>query len=214
MTTATAIRVSLELACGGSQECSELAFPLLRQLDSGRYDECSVLELPATLEGYLAEHRTARKRRARALRRGYYCAPLARENWPDAIYRINTSASSRQGRPMSPGYRTRPEFSPLPNYRCSRHAIRPTGIWSSSGELVGYLVMVRAGDLALVSQILGHADHLASEIMFALVVAAIERELGTGPGVVIYNRHDSGTDGLRFFKERLGFEEAAVEWAP
>ena len=34
------------------------------------------------------------------------------------------------------------------------------------------------------------------------------------PGLVVYNRHDSGTDGLRFFKERLGFEERQVEWLP
>jgi hypothetical protein len=31
-------------------------------------------------------------------------------------------------------------------------------------------------------------------------------------GVVVYNRHDSGTDGLRWFKERVGLEETRVEW--
>jgi hypothetical protein len=30
--------------------------------------------------------------------------------------------------------------------------------------------------------------------------------------VVVYNRADSGTDGLRFFKERLGFGPMEVEW--
>jgi hypothetical protein len=32
-------------------------------------------------------------------------------------------------------------------------------------------------------------------------------------GYLVYNRHDSGTDGLRYFKTKLGFEETAVEWA-
>jgi hypothetical protein len=31
---------------------------------------------------------------------------------------------------------------------------------------------------------------------------------------VVYNRHDSGTDGLRWWKERCGFQEEQVEWRP
>ncbi len=84
-----------------------------------------------------------------------------------------------------------------------------------TGYLVGYLTMIRCGELALVSQILGHAEHLEHEIMYQLFAGALSREVRADPfGVCVYNRHDSGTDGLRFFKERLGFEEAAVEWAP
>lgn len=113
---------------------------------------------------------------------------------------------------MSSGYRTLQRFSPLPEFECPRHAIRTTGIFAFSLELVGYLTMYRCGDLALVSQILGHADHLEAEIMYQLFAAALSREIGHGSGVVVYNRHDSGTAGLRFFKERLGFEEVAIEW--
>ena len=113
---------------------------------------------------------------------------------------------------MTAGYTQPTEFAPLPEYPCERHAIRVTGVWTGHDELVAYLVMHRAGELALVSQILGHADYLADEIMFLLFAAALEREIEHAPGIVVYNRHDSGTDGLRFFKERLGFEEAPVEW--
>jgi hypothetical protein len=210
VTTATAVEISFELGCVYATE----AFPLLRQLQDGNYDACSVLEIPPTFQEWLSTHRTARKRVNRAGARGYVCAPLSRENYEDEIHAINTSARARQGRPMSAGYRRRQTFSPLPDYPCARHATRVTGIWDPELRLVGYLVMLRAGELALVSQILGHADELEHEIMYLLFATALQREIDAGPGLCVYNRHDSGTDGLRFFKERLGFEETAVEWTP
>lgn len=206
----TALGISLEVACE-EQACSELAFPLLNQLRKG-YDLCSVMEIPETLDEWREEHRTARKRSDRAERRGYYAGSLAREEWEADIHAINTSASHRQGRPMSVSYRHPQSFEPLPEYHCPRHAIRATGVWSEENRLVAYLVMYRCGELALVSQILGHADHLKNEVMYLLFSEALKREMLGSSGVCVYNRADSGTDGLRFFKERLGFESVEVEW--
>lgn len=210
MTTATAERISFELEHGG--DCAKLGEPLLEQLSTGRYDRCSVLEIPESLDDWLAEHRTARKRASRCLRRGYKVGPLARERHVDEIVAINRSAPVRQGRPMSAGYLERPTFSPLV-FSCPRHAIRTLGVWSPDEVLVGYIAIYRCGELALVSQILGHAAHLRDEIMYPLFAAALNWEIQSGPGVVVYNRHDSGTDGLRFYKERLGFHEEEIEWA-
>ena len=204
----TAVGISLELACEHADSA------LYLQMSSGKYGECSVLEIPDSVDEWAAEHRTARKRAARAQRRGYYWRELRREQHPNAIHAINTSADRRQGRPMDPSYRTPPAFSPLPAYPCERHAIRCTGVWTDGGILVAYLTMYRAGDLALVSQILGHAAYLEDEIMYLLFAGALTREIAAGPGIVVYNRHDSGTDGLRFYKERLGFVERPVQWMP
>jgi hypothetical protein len=33
-------------------------------------------------------------------------------------------------------------------------------------------------------------------------------------GFIVYNRHDSGTEGLRFYKQRVGLEETEVAWLP
>ncbi len=211
VTTQTALAISLEVDCE-LDACTQLAAPLLEQLSSGDYDRCSVLEIPPSVDLWLEQHRTARKRATRSGRRGYIAHVLEREKHADEIHAINTSARRRQGRPMTRGYRTRQTFSPLPDFECSRHAIRTTGL-SLHGVLVAYIVVYRCGELALVSQILGHAEHLENEIMYQLFAAALRREIGRGPGFVVYNRHDSGTDGLRFFKERLGFEEAEVEWS-
>jgi hypothetical protein len=209
--TAVALPISLETGCDHAA-CSEFAWPLHRQLANGGYDQCSVMALPDTLGQWRNEHRTARKRSDRAKRRGYrFVADVKRHERADEIYAINTSADERQGRPMSDGYRQHPPTIPDPGYPCRRHGVHPYGVETADGTLVAYLWLYRAGELALVSQILGHADHLENEVMYLLWEGMVALE-ASEPGFVVYNRHDSGTDGLRFYKERVGLAETCVEW--
>jgi len=186
---------------------------LLDIMGSGKYDLCSTLRIPLSLEEWASEHRTARKRAARALRLGYRVSVVARHEHADDIYAINTSAPERQGRPMSAGYHERPSATPLPAYECGRHGIHTYGVLLED-TLVAYLWLYRAGELALVSSILGHHDHLEDGIMFLLFAGMVDAETEHGHGVIVYNRHDSGTDGLRWFKERLGLQERKVAWCP
>jgi hypothetical protein len=148
----------------------------------------------------------------RAVRFGHRFAEIEREDFAQDVFEINTSVPERQGRPMGRGYREPVHYAPLPEYPCARHRISTYGVISARGRLVAYLWLYRVGDLALVSSILGHGDHLDEGIMFLLVQGTIEREAGDG-GFLVYNRADSGTDGLRWFKERCGFEPREVEWA-
>ena len=213
------VRLGIDLGgfCDGglpNTNCADLAAPLFAQLASGKYDECATMPLPASREAWEAEHRTARKRAWHADAMGYVAGPLQRELWEIDIDRINGSRDYRQGRPMSAAYREPSSFEPLPVFPCALHAIRPYGVWSGGGHLVAYMVIYRAGDLALVSQVLGHADHEANGVMYLLFRHALEAEGAIAPGVCVYNRWDSGTDGLRFLKARVGFEETAVEWLP
>jgi hypothetical protein len=209
MVDTSAVPVRLRTDCCDSK----VARDLWAQFSSGAYNLCSVLEMPDTLDAWLGEHRTARKRRLRALRLGYTFRELAREHHADEIHAVNTSLDRRQGRPMSSGYLERQEFSPLNDHQCEHHQIRAWGVWTADDQLVAYTVIHRAGDLALVSQILGHGDHQDDGIMYLLFAGALEQEIPLG-GLVVYNRHDSGQDGLRWFKERLGFEETPVWWIP
>lgn len=209
MTVAVAVGVSLELDCG--DRCEKLARPVFEQLSSGRYDECAVLPIPGSLDEWRAEHRTARKRIDRCRRLGYSFRPLARERHNAEIHAINVSKPRRQGRPMSEGYQVEPNHGPLPRYECDRHAIRTWGVWSPTGVPVAYVTIYRCGDLVLVSQILGHGDYEDDGIMHLLFAGALEQEIGN-PGAVVYNRWDSGTDGLRQFKGWLGFEPVEVAW--
>jgi hypothetical protein len=210
VTTQVQLGVRLEV-----DHCPDASDRLFVQMSSGAYAECAAMMLPQSLEEWRADNRTARKRADRAYRRGYVAMELYRELYADDIHAINTSAAHRQGRPMAPSYLERTEYSPLPEYPCARHATRITGVWAEDGSLVAYLVMLRSGDLALVSQILGHADHLPREVMFLLFQEALRREVSADPhGVVVYNRWDSGSDGLRTNKELLGFEPMPVGWLP
>lgn len=212
METLTATRISLELGC--SDECNEFANGLYLQMSGGKYDECAVLPIPAHVGLWRDFHRTARRRADRAQTRGYRFRIIERHRRADEIHRINLSANERQGRPMSNGYRQRPSEAPLPAYTCPRHAVRTYGVEDATGTLVAYLWLYRAGELALVSQILGHHDHLENEVMYLLFQGAVSVEARVGGGFFVYNRFDSGTDGLRWFKTRLGFEPVQVEWAP
>lgn len=210
MDTMTATTISLETGCD-HEICARFAFPLHRQLSRG-YDLCSLMPL-VPVSVWLEQHRTARKRASRAARRGYAFRLIERHDRADEIHAINVSAPERQGRPMSAGYLERPSDEPLPVYPCRRHGVHTYGVEDADGVLVAYLWIYRAGELALVSQILGHAEHLENEIMYLLFAGMIERE-AVEPGFLVYNRHDSGTDGLRFFKERVGLTETLVEWLP
>jgi len=212
MTTATQTPISLEVGCRRSLLCRDIASGLLDQLRQG-YEHCSVLQIPEAIDDWRADHRSARKRAARARRFGYRFQPINRSLYTDDIWAINTSATHRQGRPMTASYRRRPSDAPLPAYACARHSVRTYGVLRGD-RLRAYLWLYRAGDLALVSSILGHASDLADGIMFLLFDGVLEAETWHTPGVMVYTRHDSGTDGLRFFKERLGFAAAEVAWLP
>lgn len=208
----TTVTVNMERDCldGG---CVELAERTHAQLASGAYTwPCSLLPLPASVGEWEAEHRTARKRAWAAERAGYRFREFCRSEHADDIYAINTSAPERQGRPMSTGYLVRQQFSPLPAYPCERHAIRSYGVFDAADVLRAYTVVHRVGALVMFSQILGHADHLERHVMYLLVRGALAAQAHAGPGFAFYNRADSGTDGLRFFKERCGFTATRIDW--
>lgn len=202
--------IGMEADC--SLACSDFVDPLFEQLSSGKYDVCSVQPI-IEIQSWRASNRTARKRSARATRLGYEFAPVARHEYADDIYAINTSLRERQGRPMSRAYGEKVSTALDPDYPCPRHGVHFYGVKDARGTLVAYLWVYRAGDLALVSQILGHADHLANDVMYLLFEGAMTREYALhGTGYWVYNRQDSGTDGLRYFKSKLGFEPKEVAW--
>lgn len=205
-----AVTVTLESDCLNGQQCQSMAAGLHDQLAGGGYDECSVLPLDFVFDDWIISARTARKRAAGALNHGYTFSTIDRAAHADEIHEINTSLDQRQGRPMSDGYRSKPVYGVL-DRSCERHRVNCYGVFDEAGVLRAYTWIYRCGELALVSQILGHGDHLERGIMFLLLVEAVRREVEYG-GFCVYNRHDSGTDGLRQFKEWFRFAPTRVEW--
>lgn len=207
------VSIGMGLPCG-YESCGRFAGELYDLLAVPRYSlGASVLACPDTLEEWRALHRTARKRADRAQRRGYRFTEVDNSQHSDDIHAVNVSLARRQGRPMTAGYTTRRRQGKLTDAqtRCPRHRTHTYGVLAEE-TLVAYLTLHRSGDLAMVSMILGHGDHLAAEIMYLLFAGVVDAQAGRG-GWFYYNRHDSGTDGLRFYKERLGFAEANLEWS-
>lgn len=212
MATVADLRIGLETACD-FPDCSLFGYPLFSQLRGGDYDVMAAMRIPGDVTEWRADHRTARKRADRCGRRGYAFTLVRPEERTGEIHAVNTSAAHRQGRPMSSGYQTKPVAKPDPVYPCLRHSVRRYGVETAAGELVAYLWLYRAGELALVSQILGHQQHLENEVMYLLWQGMVEHESAEPDGFIVYNRWDSGQDGLRFFKERVGLAETRVRWA-
>lgn len=198
--------------CIHADGCLEYATDLHKTLASGRYDfPASILKID-DVDAYVGSIRTARKRAARCARSGYKLEPIDRSQHEEDIFLINTSAPERQGRPMDPGYLTRQTFAPLPAYPCVRHRADTWGVFARK-RLVAYLVLRTSGDLLMISQILGHADYLVDDIMYLLTVRSLIAMVeAAGPATCFYNMHDSGTEGLQYFKERLGFKPTRVKW--
>lgn len=205
------VTITLEGACDHGS-CSEMAWKMWRKLDTPNYTQgVSLMPVPESRAAWEAEHRTARKRAWRCERLGYLFAEADLSRFNEDVYAINTSLGYRQGRPMSEGYLRPVNRGPLPDYPCDRHRIHTYGVLKDD-RLRAYMTLYRIGDLALVSMILGHGAHLADDIMYLLAAGMVEQQAGQG-GWFYYNVHSSGTDGLRYYKERIGFRATDIEWA-
>jgi hypothetical protein len=185
-----------------------MAGPLHAQLQA--YSRgAAVMSLQGWFPEWRATHRTARRRAEHARRLGYTFSMIDRMAFEDDIYRVNTSTPERQGRPMADAYNEPPSFGPNPMV-CPQHHVFTYGILKD-GVLVAYMWLYRSGQLAMISSILGHADHLDGDVMYLLTSGMLEQQFTRG-GTLFYNLWRSGTDGLRFFKERIGMSEGRVEW--
>lgn len=209
----TTVAISLEIPCV-NDSCRAHAEPLYALLNVPHYSRgASLLPCPGRVSEWRSEHRTARKRAMRAERLGYTFAEVDYSRHDDDIHAINTSLQSRQGRPMSASYRVRRQHGRLSDAqtRCPRHRTHTYGVLQGE-TLVAYLTLHRAGELAMVSMILGHGAHRDNGIMFLLIQGVIEAQ-APQTGFYYYNLHSSGQDGLRWNKERLGFAPADIEWS-
>lgn len=169
----------------------------------------SAMPLPRRYDEYLAAHRTARKRAQRCRALGYSFGPVTRSMYEDDIFEINNSKAERQGRLMDPAYRTKQSYRNDPEVVCPWHANYFYGVVDADGRLRAYTWTYRCGDLLMLSTILGHGDHLKNDVMYELVTGVIASHAN---GTLFYNLHRSGTDGLRYFKERLGLSPTDIAW--
>lgn len=210
-----ALRVDLLGDCTG-ESCVALAEAEFNTLDKPQYKNgvsIRAIEFLDTIEPF-RDCRTARKRALRATRKGYRVEPFEPATRYSDMLSINRSLPERQGRKMDDAYvNLRPTTSILGEPKCRSHHVIVYGVFTQEHHrLVAYATIYRCGELVHVSQILGHGDFMDDGIMYLLAQSILADQAMNGDGVFFYNRHDSGTDGLVFYKERIGLRKGVVEW--
>jgi hypothetical protein len=145
--------------------------------------------------------------RRKALSKGYTFANIDRNRYIDDIYEVNSSRETRQGRQMHPAYFEKPtEYIDEPDWLYC-------GVVNSDGKLVAYLNLQIANEVAVVRTLLGHGEFLNDGIMYLLLTEAARQIYEHGwCRYVMYDMYFGSSEGLRLFKEKLGFKPYRVTW--
>ena len=143
---------------------------------------------------------------------GFTFAPFAPLEHLARILEINASAAIRQGRGMDPQY-----LDPAAVERMARAHPLSFGVFGADGDLCAYAHAPVHGDVVVFSRILGHAAFNELGVMYLLVSETnkhmARRHAGTGaPRWSFYDMYLGASPGLRFFKDRCGFEPRRVRW--
>jgi hypothetical protein len=176
----------------------------------------SVLMLPDDLEKDwfgTPDSYWMRQKIRRAVKMGYTFAPFDHNEHLDEVYEINTSMDVRQGKPMTDTYRNPPEaIESYGEQTCPRHRAEWVGVFKDD-KLCAYSQVIQCGEMMIFSKILGHGDHMGDGVMNLLVYEAAKlRHASSGTRVAVYYLQDSGTEGLQFFKRKMGFTGYLVHW--
>ncbi len=147
----------------------------------------------------------------KAQRAGIATGPFHWNDRLDEIHAINTSKAVRSGGPMTESYLQPPApIGGAASLGCALHPTLYVGA-EREGRLVGYSRLVAVGDLAVIDQILGHADALPDGVMNALVHALVDAARERTTIVAInYLTLRSSTASLDRFKRSVGFEATAA----
>jgi len=142
----------------------------------------------------------------RARSRGYACQAIDRNEHVDAIHAINTSESTRQGRPMDDKYLHKvTHFDAQPHFDYY-------GVLDADGRLVAYGNIGCYGNFSAFSQLIGvrNNDGIMHLLVTDIVARLIERKRVR---YVMYDTFFGAQPGLQQFKRILGFEPYRAKYS-
>ena len=153
-----------------------------------------------------------RRKVRRARRLGYTFRRFDPQERLNEIVRVNGSTAIRQRRAIQPRY--------LDPVQVASYCAAPGawyGVFDADQVLRGYCHTPMIGDCGLFSRILGDAESLNDGIMYLLVfetLGEMHKLLSqTGhPRWAMYDMFLGGSQGLRDFKHRCGFDPYRVTW--
>lgn len=141
-----------------------------------------------------------------ARKRGYSVRRINRNDYIDDIFRINTSATMRQGRPMDPQYLT------LQTHYDDDAPMRCYGVFNGENRLMGYCSFGVYGNFAATDRVLGvkNGDGMMYLLLLEIICSLIDE------GAVHYLMYDTflgAKEGLKSFKRRVGFRPYRVSYS-
>jgi len=186
-------------------------FPLVKKKEWG----VALVELPDDVNDFRRgkKMQALRTNSRSANNKGYVFTWTNPSEHIEEIMEINTSSEMRGGRPMDRHY---VEREMVEESFTATDAI-PAAV-DADGRVRAYVDLITVGEVAIVSRILGHAQHLNNGIMYLLiegiVAYLITQKHETGlPLWLMYDTFFGAPEGLWYFKERLGFQPHRVKWA-
>ena len=154
-----------------------------------------------------------RTNRNKALRAGLQFRKFDPMECLDQVLEINRSSNMRQNRRMDPDYL---DAEALSNFFEPKRD-QCYGVFERDGRLRAYCYAPVFGELCIFAMLLGHANFLKDGIMFLLLSETI-REIAERPGRsdrprwIMYDTFLGASEGIRYFKQRLGFAPFRVRW--
>jgi hypothetical protein len=209
----------ISIRMSGDDTCKKLfhyftqSHPRYRFIQNKRWG-VALLPVSDTYNEYLKgkDKQALRSNRKRALDLGFrFCRSNPLEHLHD-ILSINASTPVRQGRPMDSSYLSVRQLRAFFDDKAEIY-----GVFDSTGILKAYADTPIAGEICIFSRLLGHSADLDKGIMYLLVSGVVQEmtEHKTKHGVplwVMYDTFFGASQGLRYFKERLGFRPYKVRW--
>jgi hypothetical protein len=146
----------------------------------------------------------------KATKREYVFKEIDRNDYINDIYDINTSAIMRQGRIMSSGYQElQTSYVNEANYKYF-------AILNKGGVVVAYCNIGFYGEFALVVTLLGHKKYLNDGVMYLMMIELNKLMFNEykekGYKYIMYDTFFGASDGLKKFKEKLGYKTYKVKW--
>ncbi len=135
---------------------------------------------------------------------------IDRNDFIDDIYEINTSAKERQGKAMSESYLKKVDsYTDEENYQYF-------GVLNSDGKLLSYCNVGFYGEFAIVVTLLGHKNFLNDGVMYLMMLELnklmFNKYREKGYKYIMYDTFFGASEGLKKFKEKLGYKPYKVKW--
>jgi len=195
----------------------------------------AILPVPSLIEDYVCGMRKIHKGNAvrevkKAEKKDYHCEIFHVQNHVEDLVDINHSKKIRQGRKMTKSYQKDirdygglpKTIQPMETPECPVHFSQWIGVFKPidgykqgtllvKKKLVGYINLIRLGEIILYGSILGHGNYLKDGIMYLLNhktiewILSLEHPNNQEIKYIMYAGWFDGTEGLKKWKKRTLF---------